>query len=73
MLLFSSGPLAQGGFSDVSEDPILFMAAALLIGVSVMWIVVARLITRNLRRAAMRRRGRRRPKRPTKDMWNYPP
>lgn len=69
----SLGPYAQRGLAELSEDPLLFMAAALLIAVSVMWIVIARLITRNLRRAALRRAGRRRPKRPTREMWDNPP
>jgi len=70
----SLGAYAQEGLAELSEDPLLFMAAVLLVTVSIMWIVVARLITKNLRRAALRRMGRRRrPKRPTREMWDNPP
>lgn len=72
MTVASLGPLAQEGITEISEDPVLFMAATLLIAVSIMWIVLARLISKNIRRAAMKR-GRRRGKRPTREMWDYPP
>ena len=63
-----------GRFAEFTEDPILSVAAFLLIVVSVAWIVVARMISHNLRRAAAlkaRRTGRRTA--PPRRMWNEPP
>ena len=57
------------------SEPSLTVACALLVVVSIAWIVVARLISRSLRRAA-RQAGRRPPpgvpKEP-KDVWSEPP
>lgn len=58
-----SGPvLAQAvGLEEFTRDPILTVACVLLIVVSVAWIVMSRMIARNLKRAASGagKRGRR--------------
>ena len=63
-------PLAQS-VEEFARDPALTVAAVLLIVVSLAWIIVARMIWINLRRAAARaeriaqqrrRRGRTRPR-----------
>jgi hypothetical protein len=68
--------LAKAGtFAEFTKDPILSVAAFLLIVVSVAWIVVSRMISHNLRKAAARkarRTGRRGPT-PPRRMWNEPP
>lgn len=66
---------AQVGLADLTEDPVLTVAAVLLIVVSIGWIVVSRMITREIRRQAARRRRSSPTKKPTKDrnMWSYPP
>lgn len=66
-------PLAQGSFEELVRDPILTVACVLLIVVSLAWIVVSRLIARNLKRAALRRRPRPGTYRAPRDIWNYPP
>jgi hypothetical protein len=66
-----------GSFAEFTKDPILSVAALLLIVVSIGWIVVSRLISRELRKAAARkaRRGARRPPPPKRrnDVWSEPP
>lgn len=56
-------------------EPVLSIACVMLIVVSVGWVVVSRLIVRNLRKAAMRGRRSRRIEaaRPTRDIWTMPP
>lgn len=67
-------PLAQEeNFAELSRDPVLVVAAVLLVAVCIMWIVVAPLITRNLRKAAMRRKRRKGPTKPNFTMWDRPP
>ena len=69
--------LAKVSFAEFTKDPILSVAALLLIVVSIGWIVVSRLISHELRRAAYRRarKGSRRPPPPRRrsDVWNDPP
>ncbi|MGI8773533.1 MAG: hypothetical protein ACR2KQ_00770 [Actinomycetota bacterium] len=65
----------EGSFSELAEDPVLTLAAVFLMVVSVTYVVVARLITRNMKRAAMkkmRRRGKKVP-RAKREMWDAPP
>lgn len=56
-------------------EPALTIASVLLIVVSIGWVVISRLIVRNLRKAAMRGRRSRRTEsaRPSKDIWAMPP
>lgn len=56
-------------------DPVLSIACVMLIVVSVAWVVISRLIVRNLRKAAMRGRRSRRIEaaRPSRDIWTMPP
>lgn len=75
-MLLAQGP--ESRIEEFAQDPILTVACVLLIVVSLGWIVVSRLIVRNLKRAAVRarRRGRRPPPgaaRPPRDIWSYPP
>jgi cell division protein FtsX len=75
-IALATAQLAQeGSFSELVEDPVLTLAAVFLMVVSVMYVVVARLVTRNMKKAAIRRMRRRgkKPPRPTKEMWNSPP
>ena len=66
---------AQRSLSEFLTDPVLTVACVLLIVVSIGWVVVTRLIVRNLRRAALR--GSRSAKidavRPARDIWSIPP
>lgn len=69
---------AAGSLAELTQDPLLSMAAMILIAVSIAWIVVSRLITREIRRNALRqmksRPGRKPPHPPKdKDIWSYPP
>ena len=70
---------AQGGsLAELTEDPVLSVAALLLIVVSIAWIVVSRLITKEMRKQALRqiraRAGKKPPKPPRdRDIWSYPP
>ncbi len=50
-------PYAQFGpnVEELFDDPMLTVACVLLVLVSVGWILVSRLVVRNLRRAALRR------------------
>ena len=71
--------LAQGSSIDRLEeflaDPSLTIACVMLIVVSIGWVVISRLIVRNLRKAAMQGRRSRRIEaaRPGKDIWTMPP
>jgi hypothetical protein len=62
-------------FDEFVEDPLLSVAAVLLIVVSVAWIVMSRLITREMKKAAYRALGnkQRRRAKPARDIWNSPP
>lgn len=66
---------AQAGLAELTEDPVLTVAAVLLIVVSIGWIVVSRMITREIRKQALRRRRQQGTKKPSKDrdIWSYPP
>ncbi len=57
------------------SDPILTVACVMLIVVSVGWVVISRLIVRNLRRAALKRRRSRRVDAigSDRDIWSMPP
>lgn len=66
----------ERSFSELAEDPVLTLAAVFLMVVSIMYVVVARVVTRNMKKAAvkqMRRRGKKPPPRPKREMWDYPP
>jgi hypothetical protein len=65
-----------GSFAEFTKDPLLSMAAILLIVVSVAWIVVSRMISHELKKAAYRRGrrlGKRPPPRRKADVWSDPP
>ncbi len=61
--------------NEFLSDPMLTVACVMLIVVSLMWVVVSRLIARNLRKAALRGIRNRRvdSMRPTRDIWTMPP
>jgi uncharacterized membrane protein len=74
--------LAQGGgffgekFEEITAEPLLVTACVVLVAVALEWIVVARLIIRNYRKAA--RRGlivnsQMDVVRSPRDIWSYPP
>lgn len=56
-------------------DPVLSVACVMLIVVSIGWVVISRLIVRNLRKAAMQGRRSRKIEaaRPARDIWTMPP
>jgi hypothetical protein len=59
----------------LEEDPLLTVASVLLIVVSVGWILVSRLISRNLRKTATLAQARKKKGtvRPSRDIWSDPP
>ena len=66
---------ANDPLEEFLSDPILTVACVMLIVVSMGWVLISRLIVRNLRKAAMR--GRRSSRvdaiRPERDIWSMPP
>jgi hypothetical protein len=62
-------------FDEFIQEPALSVAAILLIVVSIAWIVMARLITREMKKAAYRTMGSksRRNTKPARDIWSSPP
>ena len=72
-------PLDLAQRSDPLEeflsDPILTVACVMLIVVSIGWVLISRLIVRNLRKAALRGRRSRRVDavRSERDIWSIPP
>ena len=69
--------LAQRGdqLNEFMSDPTLTVACVLLVVVSFGWVIVSRLIVRNLRKAALRGVRSRRvdAMRPNRDIWTMPP
>lgn len=62
--------------SDPQEflrDPALTVACVLLIVVSAGWIVISRLIVREMRRAALRAHREPDLVKPPRDIWSVPP
>jgi hypothetical protein len=66
---------AQTSFAEFAREPILTVACVLLIVVSIAWIVVSRMIARQLKRfdkaVAQPKRGRPTPR--SKRDWDEPP
>ena len=62
-------------FAEFIEDPLLSVAAILLIVVSVAWIVMSRLITHEMKKAAYRALNQKsqRKAKPARDIWGSPP
>ncbi len=59
---------------EFAQDPLLTVASVLLIVVSFGWIVVSRLVSRNLRKAARARNAKKKgTARPARDIWADPP
>ncbi|HEX2295485.1 MAG TPA: hypothetical protein VHN37_09270 [Actinomycetota bacterium] len=59
---------------EFAQDPLLTVASVLLIVVSIGWIVVSRLVSRNLRKtAAQAKRQKKGTPRPPRDIWAGPP
>ena len=58
---------------NFSDDPLVTFACLALIGVCLMWIVMTRLISRNVKRAAERGDIRVDRVKPPKDIWRAPP
>ena len=69
--------LAKRGdrIEEFLADPVLTVACVMLVVVSFGWVVISRLIVRNLRKAAMRGIRSRRVDavRPNRDIWTMPP
>ena len=66
---------AGGSFAEFIEEPVLSVAAVLLIVVSIAWIVTARLITHAMKKAAYRAMNAqpRKQAKPARDIWASPP
>ncbi|MGH2699770.1 MAG: hypothetical protein ACRDJL_11330 [Actinomycetota bacterium] len=66
---------AQASFGEFTREPILTVACVLLIVVSLAWIIVSRMIVRQLKRydkaISQRPRGQATPR--TKRVWDKPP
>jgi hypothetical protein len=64
-------------FGELARDPVLTVACVLLVVVSIGWVVVSRLIARNLRKGLLKReRAERRQLgdvRAPRDIWSEPP
>ena len=64
-------------FGEFARDPVLTVACVLLVVVSIGWVIVTRLISRNLRKAMLRREEAERRRvgdvRPPRDIWSAPP
>jgi hypothetical protein len=62
-------------FAEFIEEPVLSVAAVLLIVVSVAWIVMSRLITHEMKKAAHRalKKDSTRKAKPSRDIWSSPP
>ncbi|HEV2756428.1 MAG TPA: hypothetical protein VG318_11710 [Actinomycetota bacterium] len=58
---------------ELAQDPLLTVASVLLIVVAVGWIVVSRLVSRNLRKRAAAGAKKKGTVRPAKDIWTEPP
>ena len=58
---------------ELAQDPLLTVASVLLIVVGVGWIVVSRLVSRNLRKTVAARTRKKGPVRPARDIWAGPP
>lgn len=59
---------------EFAQDPLLTVASVLLIVVSLGWIIVSRLVSRNLRKTAALARGTKKGAvKPAKDIWAGPP
>lgn len=64
----------QVPFERFAREPMLTVASVLLIVVSIAWVIVSRLIVRELKKAASRARAAKRGTyRPPRDIWSYPP
>ncbi|MDQ3985353.1 MAG: hypothetical protein M3280_02510 [Actinomycetota bacterium] len=68
---------ARGGLEkrlqEFAQDPILTLACIALIAISIAWLIVARLIARNLKRAAELGPTKVDQVRPPRDIWSKPP
>lgn len=59
---------------EFAQDPLLTVASVLLIVVSIGWVVVSRLVSRNLRKTAARARAEKKgAPRKARDVWADPP
>lgn len=60
---------------EFAQDPLLTVASVLLIVVSLGWIVVSRIVSRNLRKTAAQalQKKKKGAVRPSKDVWAGPP
>jgi cell division protein FtsX len=58
---------------ELAQDPLLTVAAVILIVVAIGWIVVSRVVSRNLRRTAAQAAKKKGTPRPAKDIWSDPP
>lgn len=64
-------PIAAEPLDEFASDPVLSVACVLLIVVSIAWIIVARSVSRNLRRDD--RQSQQSGQRAARDVWKAPP
>jgi hypothetical protein len=62
-----------GGFAEFGRDPLLSVACIALIVICVLWVVLARKISRNLDRNALRQGKKLGAVQAPKDIWRDPP
>jgi hypothetical protein len=78
-MLLTIALAARPRFQEFVREPALTIACVLLVVVSIAWIVVARMISKNVRRSAtlrsqaQRRESAPKPPRPPRDIWSEPP
>jgi hypothetical protein len=60
-------------FEELARDPVVFVACALLIGVSVAWLLVARMMARGERQIRRAMRPIKKPRHHHNDIWRTPP
>jgi hypothetical protein len=58
---------------NFGDDPLLTVACVALIGVCLMWIVMSRLISRNVKKAVRRGVVKIDTVKPPRDIWGAPP
>ncbi len=63
----------DGGFAEIGRDPLLSLACIALNVVAVLWVVLARAITRNLDRNALKQSRKVGEFQPARDIWRDPP
>jgi hypothetical protein len=62
-----------GGFAEIGRDPLLSLACIALIVICVLWVFLARAISRNLDRRALKQAKKLGAVQGPRDIWRDPP